>query len=138
MVEVWASPRPAPLSGVRRALAPGGVLVVVELAAALPRFLGRPRGALLAQRCDAAAAAEGWNHHLVGLPEVHPVAEPHRATGRQFGAPTHRRRTLNRGPRHTPERVRRESSAALEFKEGQEAAGSAAKLGGEPMLAGDV
>lgn len=29
-------------------------------------------------------------------------------------------------------------SAALEFKEGQEAAGSAAKLGGEPMLARDV
>jgi hypothetical protein len=29
-------------------------------------------------------------------------------------------------------------SAALELKEGQEAAGSAAKLGGEPMLARDV
>jgi hypothetical protein len=29
-------------------------------------------------------------------------------------------------------------SAALEFKEGQVAAGSAAKLGGVPMLAGDV
>jgi hypothetical protein len=29
-------------------------------------------------------------------------------------------------------------SAALEFREGQEAAGSAAKLGGEPMLARDV
>ncbi len=29
-------------------------------------------------------------------------------------------------------------SAALEFKEGQEAAGSAAKLGGEQMLARDV
>ena len=32
----------------------------------------------------------------------------------------------------------RRCSAALEFKEGQEAAGSAAKLGGKPMLAGDV
>ena len=30
------------------------------------------------------------------------------------------------------------SSAALEFKEGQEAAGSAAKPGGEPMRARDV
>jgi hypothetical protein len=29
-------------------------------------------------------------------------------------------------------------SAALECKEGQDAAGSAAKLGGEPMLARDV
>jgi len=50
------------LSGVRRALAPAGVLVVVELAT-LPRFLRHPRGALLEQRCHAAAAAEGWNHH---------------------------------------------------------------------------
>ena len=66
---VWASSslhhvaRPARLlSGVRRALAPGGVLVVVELAA-LPRFLSHPCGALLEERCRAAAAAEGWNHH---------------------------------------------------------------------------
>jgi len=66
---VWASSslhhvaHPARLlSGVRRALAPGGVLVVVELAG-LPRFLRHPRGALLEQRCHAAAAAEGWNHY---------------------------------------------------------------------------
>jgi SAM-dependent methyltransferase len=50
------------LSGVRRALAPGGVLIVVELAA-LPSFLGHSGGALLEQRCHAAAAAEGWNHY---------------------------------------------------------------------------
>ncbi|MDR6508960.1 class I SAM-dependent methyltransferase [Arthrobacter oryzae] len=50
------------LSGIRRALAPDGVLVVVELAA-LPRFLGNPREALLERRCNAAAAAEGWNDH---------------------------------------------------------------------------
>ena len=74
---VWASSslhhvaHPARLlSGVRRALAPGGVLVVVELAA-LPRFLSHPRGALLEQRCHAAAAAEGWNHH----PDWTPVIE---------------------------------------------------------------
>lgn len=58
------------LSGVRRALAPGGVLAVVELAA-LPRFLSHPRGALLEQRCHAAAAAEGWNQH----PDWTPVIE---------------------------------------------------------------
>ena len=74
---VWASSslhhvaHPARLlSGVRRALAPGGVLVVVELAA-LPSFLSRPQGALLEQRCHAAAAAEGWNHH----PDWTPVIE---------------------------------------------------------------
>jgi SAM-dependent methyltransferase len=74
---VWASSslhhvaHPARLlSGVRRALAPGGVLVVVELAA-LPRFLSHPRGVLLEQRCHAAAAAEGWNHH----PDWTPVIE---------------------------------------------------------------
>ncbi|WP_354351244.1 class I SAM-dependent methyltransferase [Pseudarthrobacter sp. PvP090] len=74
---VWASSslhhvaHPARLlSGVRRALAPGGVLAVVELAA-LPRFLSHPRGALLEQRCHAAAAAEGWNHH----PDWSPVLE---------------------------------------------------------------
>ena len=50
------------LSGVRRALAPDGVLVVVELAT-LPLFLSDPDGALLEQRCHAAAAGEGWNHH---------------------------------------------------------------------------
>jgi SAM-dependent methyltransferase len=58
------------LSGIRRALAPGGVLVVVELAA-LPRFLSHPRAALLEQRCHAAAAAEGWNRH----PDWTPVLE---------------------------------------------------------------
>jgi len=74
---VWASSslhhvaHPARLlSGVRRALAPGGVLAVVELAA-LPRFLDHPDGALLEQRCHAAAAAEGWNHH----PDWTPVIE---------------------------------------------------------------
>ena len=62
---VWASSslhhvaHPARLlAGVRRALAPGGVLVVVELAA-LPRFLRHPREALLEQRCHAAAAGAG-------------------------------------------------------------------------------
>ncbi|WP_226758815.1 class I SAM-dependent methyltransferase [Arthrobacter sp. SO3] len=66
---VWASSslhhvaHPARLlSGVRRALAQGGVLAVVELAG-LPRFLSHTRGALLEQRCHAAAEAEGWNHH---------------------------------------------------------------------------
>lgn len=58
------------LSGVRRALVPGGVLVVVELAA-LPRFLSDPRGVLLEKRCQAAAAAEGWNYH----PDWTPVIE---------------------------------------------------------------
>lgn len=58
------------LSGVRRALAPGGVLVVVELAG-LPSFLRDPPGALLEQRCHAAAAAEGWNHY----PDWTPVIE---------------------------------------------------------------
>jgi SAM-dependent methyltransferase len=74
---VWASSslhhvaHPARLlSGVRRALAPGGVLVVVELAT-LPRFLADPPGALLEQRCHAAAAAEGCNHH----PDWTPVIE---------------------------------------------------------------
>lgn len=73
---VWASSslhhvaHPARLlSGVRRALAPGGVLVVVELAA-LPRFLSHPRGALLELRCHAAAAAEGWNHHPNWTPVI--------------------------------------------------------------------
>jgi ubiquinone/menaquinone biosynthesis C-methylase UbiE len=74
---VWASSslhhvaHPARLlSGVHRALAPGGVLVVVELAS-LPCFLGHPNGALLEQRCHAAATAEGWNHH----PNWTPVLE---------------------------------------------------------------
>ncbi|WP_211880607.1 class I SAM-dependent methyltransferase [Pseudarthrobacter albicanus] len=73
---VWASSslhhvtHPAQLlSGVRQALSPGGVLVVVELAA-LPRFLSDPRGALLEQRCHAAAAAEGWNHHPNWTPVI--------------------------------------------------------------------
>ena len=57
------------LSGVRRALAPGGILVVVELAA-LPGFLSHSRGALLEQRCHAAAAAEGWNHHPNWTPVI--------------------------------------------------------------------
>ncbi|MEW9870999.1 trans-aconitate 2-methyltransferase [Arthrobacter sp. HS15c] len=74
---VWASSslhhvaNPARLlSGVRRELAPGGVLVVVELAT-LPRFLSDTPGALLEQCCHAAAAAEGWNHH----PDWTPVLE---------------------------------------------------------------
>jgi SAM-dependent methyltransferase len=73
---VWASSslhhvaNPARLlSGARRALAPGGILVVVELAA-LPRFLSHPRAALLEQRCHAAAAAEGWNHHPNWTPVI--------------------------------------------------------------------
>ncbi len=57
------------LSGVRRALAPGGVLVVVELAI-LPRFLSHPRAASLEQRCHAAAAAEGWNHYPNWTPVI--------------------------------------------------------------------
>lgn len=74
---VWASSslhhvthRARLLSGVRRALAPDGVLLVVELTA-LPRFLSDPHGALLEQRCHAAAAAEGWNRH----PDWTPVIE---------------------------------------------------------------
>ncbi|MFE4228827.1 class I SAM-dependent methyltransferase [Arthrobacter sp. NPDC056886] len=73
---VWASSslhhvtHPAQLlSGVRQVLSPGGVLVVVELAA-LPRFLGHPRDALLEQRCHTAAAAEGWNHHPNWTPVI--------------------------------------------------------------------
>jgi trans-aconitate methyltransferase len=73
---VWASSslhhvaHPARLlSGVRRVLAPGGVLAVVELAA-LPRFLSHPRDALLEQRCHDAAAAEGWNHHPNWTPVI--------------------------------------------------------------------
>jgi SAM-dependent methyltransferase len=73
---VWASSslhhvaHPARLlSGVRRALSPDGVLVVVELAG-LPSFLRQP-GASLEQRCHAAAAAEGWNHY----PDWTPVIE---------------------------------------------------------------
>ena len=44
-------------------------LLVVELAAP-PRFLRHPRGALLEQRCHAAAAAEGWNHHPNWTPVI--------------------------------------------------------------------
>lgn len=50
------------LAGAHRALAPGGVLIAVELAT-LPSFLSEPSGAQLEERCHAAAAAEGWNHH---------------------------------------------------------------------------
>jgi SAM-dependent methyltransferase len=57
------------LAGVSRALAPGGVLIVVELAG-LPRFLSHPRGAMLEQRCHAAAAAEGWNQHPDWTPAI--------------------------------------------------------------------
>ncbi len=53
------------LSGIRRALAPGGV----ELAA-LPRFLSRPREALPEQRFHAAAAAGLWNHHPNWTPVI--------------------------------------------------------------------
>ncbi len=74
---VWASSslhhvaHPARLlSGVRRALSPNGVLVVVELAG-LPSFLRRPGASLLEQRCHDAAAAEGWNHY----PDWTPVIE---------------------------------------------------------------
>lgn len=73
---VWASSslhhieHPARLlSEVRRALAPSGVLVVVELAA-LPRFLSHPPAAQLEQRCHAAAAAEGWNHYPNWAPVI--------------------------------------------------------------------
>lgn len=74
---VWASSslhhvaHPARLlAGVRRALAPGGTLVVVELAA-LPSFLSTSPEGQLEQRCQAAAAAEGWNQH----PDWTPVLE---------------------------------------------------------------
>jgi trans-aconitate methyltransferase len=74
---VWASSslhhvaQPARLlSEVRRALAPHGALVVVELAT-LPCFLRSPDEALLEQRCQAAAAAEGWNRY----PDWQPVIQ---------------------------------------------------------------
>ena len=57
------------LSGARRALAPDGVLIVVELAG-LPSFLLDPQAALLEQRCRAAAAAEGWNHYPDWTPAI--------------------------------------------------------------------
>ena len=57
------------LSGVRRELAPGGVLAVVELAG-LPIFLVDPQETLLEQRCHAAAAAEGWNHYPDWTPTI--------------------------------------------------------------------
>jgi len=70
---VWASSslhhvvHPARLlSGVRRALSPDGVLIVVELAG-LPSFLRRPEAS---QRCHAAAAAEGWNHYPNWTPVI--------------------------------------------------------------------
>ncbi|WP_218219677.1 trans-aconitate 2-methyltransferase [Nesterenkonia sp. Act20] len=50
------------LSGIRHALAPGGSLVVVELAT-LPTFLSDPEQAALEQRCHEAADAQGWNQH---------------------------------------------------------------------------
>jgi SAM-dependent methyltransferase len=58
------------LAGARQALAPDGVLAVVELAG-LPRFLARPAEAALEQRCHTAAAAEGWNNY----PDWTPVIE---------------------------------------------------------------
>ena len=73
---VWASSslhhvaRPAQLlTGIRQTLALDGVLVVVELAT-LPRFLGSSSATLLEQRCHAAAAAEGWNHHPNWAPVI--------------------------------------------------------------------
>lgn len=69
---VWASSSlhhvadpAALLAGVRAALAPGGVLVVLELDG-LPRFLTASEPE---DRAHAAAAAAGWNHH----PEWQPV-----------------------------------------------------------------
>lgn len=50
------------LSGIRHGLAPGGTLVVVELAT-LPTFLSDPEQAALEQRCHEAADAQGWNQH---------------------------------------------------------------------------
>lgn len=63
---VWASSSlhhvadpAALLAGVRAALAPGGVLVVLELDG-LPRFLTAPG---FEDQAHAAAAAAGWNHY---------------------------------------------------------------------------
>lgn len=50
------------LTQTRRMLAPGGILVVVELAG-LPTFFSQGSGRLLEERCHAAATAEGWNQH---------------------------------------------------------------------------
>jgi SAM-dependent methyltransferase len=57
------------LTGVRQALSPQGVLIVVELAT-LPSFLRDERRAQLEQRCHAAAAAEGWNHYPDWTPVI--------------------------------------------------------------------
>lgn len=57
------------LSGAREALAPGGSLVVVELAS-LPSFLSEPDDVLLEQRCHAAAAVEGWNRYSDWTPVI--------------------------------------------------------------------
>lgn len=71
---VWASSslhhvaEPAALlAGIASALAPGGVLLVVELDG-LPRFLPAPE---FEDGAHAAAAAAGWNHH----PDWTPVLE---------------------------------------------------------------
>jgi SAM-dependent methyltransferase len=58
------------LSGIRRALAPDGVLVVVELAD-LPSFLTRESEVSLEERCHAAARVEGWNQY----PDWTPIIE---------------------------------------------------------------
>ncbi|MEZ0492436.1 trans-aconitate 2-methyltransferase [Kineococcus sp. TBRC 1896] len=56
---------PRLLAGVRAALAPGGVLAVVELED-LPRFTTDPAE----DRARAAARAAGWNHHPDWIPHL--------------------------------------------------------------------
>jgi SAM-dependent methyltransferase len=134
---VWASSslhhvaRPARLlSGIRRAMAPGGVLVVVELAA-LPRFLSHPRGALLEQRCHAAAAAEGWNRHPDWTPAIEaagfrvtrsevtaaaPVSPAAREYARQWFARFSQLAALSAGDREALEDLLERSADDLELE----------------------
>jgi trans-aconitate methyltransferase len=58
------------LSGIRRALASDGVLIVVELAD-LPSFLHHLAQRQLEERCHTAARREGWNQH----PDWGPIIE---------------------------------------------------------------